>query len=336
MPKKQEGTKSNKWKYLIGLGLIVCIILGFAMYANTGALSPFGTTTDTSTFRLISYRDGEDVSNFVEISVWVPDELIENAEDIYTLSNFEEKVSSSDADDISIDLSSYSYAWIEVDPDNEAVFENEFYLISCLNGLYVLYAHHFSTDVNFNILDVTTMDEWDKAADGNFTLALDFPHYTVTNLHGGSDDWAITSDDVDEMSTAELQDYWNEQNWRCQAPIYDPGNDTEKDFGNDLERLTNAFAIEFDFNDTVSTTDAAVTQVNMTIADLYDEVVDIIISGDKIYTIFTETIIAPYSFDFEILMAANITCSTVKSGRIAVPQDDDNLGAFTAYSTLQA
>jgi hypothetical protein len=74
-------------------------------------------TTANSSFQLISYVDGEDVSDFVEISVWVPDDEAEfdETEDIYTWSNFEEEESSKDADDVSIDLSGIEYAWLEID-----------------------------------------------------------------------------------------------------------------------------------------------------------------------------------------------------------------------------
>lgn len=329
--------KADRKKLLIVV--ILLAVIGGGAYLFT--LSPLdlagSSSSDISTFRTISYTDGEDVSDFVEISIWVPDpdDTISETENIYTMSNFDEDVKSKDAEDVEIDISGYDYVWVEIDPDAGSVFSRTFFLITGgVNRDFTLHVYHLASDVNFNILSVTNMDEWDKATDGNFSLSLDFPHYTTANKHAGVN-WDIDADEFDELTENQLQELYNEQNYRSEAPLYIPGDDTEKDFADDLEKVTEAFAFQFTMNTTISKTDGNVRQVNMTILNDNDAI-ELVISGEYIYFIFVEIIEAPYALNFEIQMAANITFSTVKSGRIAVPQDEDNLGSFTALSTLQS
>ncbi|MFX1239157.1 MAG: hypothetical protein ACFE8P_15755, partial [Promethearchaeota archaeon] len=160
---------------------------------------------------------------------------------------------------------------------------------------------------------------------------------STSNIHVGTN-WAMESDDFDELSASEKAKYYDEKNWRCQAPLYDPNDDLEKEADDDLECLTEAFAIELDFNASVSTTNGATTQINLTLADS-KEPIEIVFSGDKIYLIFYETIdfeAGDYTFDLEIEFGSEIHLDNAKTGRIAVPRGDDNLGAFTAYSAIAA
>lgn len=300
--------------------------------------------TDTSTITLLSYVDGEDVSNFVEVSIWVPDDDAEfdEEEDIYTLSNFEEEETSKDAEDVSIDISDYSYVWVEIDPDGESVFENMFYLIyGGSNRDYSFYVYHLTSDVNFNLFARDTLDEITVASyatDSNVSLIFDCPHYTTSNIHANSDDWAMTDDDWDEASASEQAEYYDEANWRCQAVEYDPTVDDEKDPDDELSSITEAFCFKLDFNESVSTTNGNNHQINMTLADT-DAPVEIVISGDLIYLIFYETIDfedGAQVLTFEIEFGAWISLEDIDSGRIVLPEDDDNLGTFTKYSDIGA
>lgn len=351
------------------------------------AFSPFSPITQTptsanSTFKLISAVDGEDVSDFVEVSIWVPDSNAEfdEIEDIYTWSNFEEEESSKDAEDVSIDLSEYEYVWLEIDPDAEQVFQNDHILLtpSGSNFDYAFKINHASSDVNFMCLTNTSATAWEnftvpeygaaagvvdpvlaagfsvpfgydgiwnstgeapstfprEAVQMNMTLIMDVPEYTHANTHVGTN-WNIEQADYDDMSVREMEFVHDEANYRNQAPLYVPTLDLEKTGESGLASITNAFAIRWTYNTTVSTTDGATTMVNMTISD--DTKAEIQIDGTYIYMIFYDTIDFEYgsvSVEFEYEEAHRIYATAVQSGRIACPRAGQALGAFTAYSNV--
>ena len=355
---------SKNTKIGIGIGALTVtgLLIYFLAFSGFSPFAPSTTpTTGNSTFQLISYVDGEDVSDFVEISVWVPDSGAEftEIEDIYTWSNFEEEESSKDADDVSIDLSGIEYAWVEIDPDAESVFSNDhILLIGGRNYDYVFNVYHLSSDVNFGVMNSTMGETWSNfttaagmppgyfdgmndpfgqqdAVAGNFTLVMDVPQWTFTNIHVGTN-WDIEQSEYDDYSSKELEFVHNEANWRCQAPLYNPTVDLEKSGEEDgLESLTNAFAICWTYNTSVSTTDGASTQINCTISD--STPAEVVIDGTHIYMIFYEVIDfedGPITVDFEYSEAINIYATNVQSGRLVVPRDEDALGAFTAYSVI--
>ena len=129
-------TKRGRRNFAIGFGIFAIITAGIILGVGwqLGWLAPLGIGVEedeeleVSTFQILSQVDGEDVSDFVELSIWIPEdeEDIEDDEDVFTMALFEEEESSKDADDISIDLREVSYAWIEIDPDAEVVFETHF------------------------------------------------------------------------------------------------------------------------------------------------------------------------------------------------------------------
>jgi hypothetical protein len=167
---------------------------------------------------------------------------------------------------------------------------------------------------------------------------MDCPHNTTTaaQLHVGTN-WAMESSDFDDLTASQKATYYDEKNWAGQYPLYDPAVDLEKEYHSDLEKITNAFAIKFDFNTSISTVDGNAAQVNVTIASGHD--VECVISGDLIYFIWYE------GFDFEdgavsvyfdMDTASGIGLDDADSGRIIVPRDDDALGTFTKYSDIGA
>lgn len=341
LPKK----KNDLRKYLLVFG--VAVIIGLVVYFGANSLSIINTdttstTTSGTTIQLISYVDGEDVS-WMEVSIWTPDpdKTIDEYEDLFVITNFEETEASKDAEDISIDLSSYTYYWIEIDPDGESYFETTWILKSGgINSLQTIYVYHQASDVDINVLDVDGMDEWDLTSDATIKVILDVPHASSNQLHYG-DDWSISTEDYNDMTTEEVAEMQNQQKWRCEAPKYSPIDDDEKEYDDDLERLTDAFAIEFDFNNTVSLTDGATTQVNLSLhEDSFPGSsylpIEIVVSGDKIYAIFFEVIDfedGAYDFDVDIELGSEIGASTVKTGRLEVPRGNNGLGTFTALST---
>ena len=97
--------------------------------------------------------------------------------------------------------------------------------------------------------------------------------------------------DFDDFTTTQKAVYYDEKNWAGQYPLYSPVVDLEKEYHSDLEKITDAFALKFTFNTTVSTVDGNQAQVNVTIAS--DHKVECVISGTNIYFIWYE------GFDFE-------------------------------------
>lgn len=344
-----KGLISSKNGKRLGVVAVVLAVIFVILFA-TGVLN-FAVTPDReATFKLTSYTDGEDVS-WVEISIWIPDKdsdgvsKIVDPDDVYRIANFEEEIQSKKASTVEIDLSDYSCAWVEIDPDNNDVFEQDWVLLSggrAANKLHTLDVYHFSSDANFNILDQADKDEWAlTATDQNVTCIIDFPRWTATEYHAGetgNDAWSIDDDDLDDYSWDDYDQLYDERNWRCQAPIYNPSNDTDKDYIDPLEKLTDAFCIKLTANISISTVDGNAAQINITLTNTHNVNIAIVISATYVYFIFTDAITAPYEFDFMIEFAAapNIAFSTAQSGRITVPRNGDNLGTFTAYSTIAA
>lgn len=350
--KKSKRGKTLKVVAISGIALVSIIMVVWAL--SPKAPIPANATT----FTLIDYGSGEDVSDFGEISVWTPKSTYEGgfaeAEDIYTLTNFEETKKAEHADDVSIDLSGIAYAWVEINPEGDQLWANTFYLISGgSNNPMQLDAYHLSSDVNINILNRTDCEQiWLPASltvnntidnSGNYTVHLDVPNLSgsVNVTHVG-DDWDFDDDDWDSATVTQKRKYWDERYWRCQAPTYSPLIDTEKEFSEPLERITNAFDIRFSFNTTVNVTDGCTTQVNLTIMDenyANVEPIKIVNDGQNIHLIFTGAITftkAGYNFDIQLQHGANIRLNNVETGRIITPREEDSLGAFTAYSSIRA
>lgn len=373
----KEQNKKTARKAGFGIGVVAAVL--FILWFGAIALMPHHippdtpTTKLTSSFTLIDYNTGEDVSAWVEISIWTPDpdDLPFDDEDPYRQNNFDEKISSSDASDVAIDLRSYNMAWLEIDPDFESdyggyngvynpVVSNDFRLLAGgANYDYLFYVYHLPTNVSLNVLkrasnevdlDGNTifddMNEWNRTAttaacmrtnNGTYTVYLNMPWNNTKGLHAGvvgGDEWDIDDDEFDDMTESEL--FWlrDQTNFRTIAPFYDLQDDDGKDYDDELELVTNCFAVNFTFNDSVSTLDDTRTQVNFTLSERdYNEIpAEVVYSAESILVIFYEPITCYnhlYNFDFKISIDVDINCTSVTSGRIFTPYDDDNLGAWT-------
>jgi len=357
MSRKKAQSNAPKFNYkLLGMIVLLALITGGSIYAIGLGIgwwaSPFEdedvapTTLAKSSFELEckDINGYEDVSAWVEISIWVPeDETDMEFKDYFKIANLEEEVKSKDADDVSLDISIYLWVWVEIDPDNKSLFANCWILLSGNNEVYELDVYDQSTDVNFNLVDRDTLGAItvaDYQTDGNFTMIFDVPHYTTTadQLHANTDDWNIDSDKWGDFDAGDKLEYYDEKYFAGQYPTYVLTDDDEKDYDEPLEQLTDAFAFKMIFNDTVSTTDLSVTQVNCTIPDT-NENIEIIVDGAIIWFVFYEAVTftgGAEEFTFSLQFGANITLSDIDSGRIAVPRSDDNLGTFTKYSDIGA
>lgn len=388
----------------LGLILILIIAGGFGVYfigdyVGLWSIAPDATTPTTkatSTFTLIDYRTGEDVSAWVEVSVWTPDEndLPFDEEDPYIITNFEEDVQDQDADTVSIDLRDYNVAWLEIDPAFQSDFGG-YFGVAAFNALttrdmrkltgganydYYVYVYHAPENVSVNLLTRGNMDGVLDATfgdaraynntftpisvhnlrgvSGNYTVVLNMPYNSPHGWHAGTtgqDEWNIDADELAEIVAAAKIDYLQEEfntdiqwlkdqsNFRTMAPYYDITDDNDRDFGDDLEQLTNAFAIRFGFNGSVSLTDGNAAQVNLTIRERnYNAIpAEVVYSGAYIYVVFYEPITCygeSYNFDIELEFTAGVGAlwmGNVTTVRLEVPRGDTNLGTAAALGLMR-
>ena len=357
---KDPKDRSENTKYYVSAAVLIVgliVVLGLA-YSPMSPIYKWWVTDDepesplpkaTSTFTLYSAQDGEVVSDFVEMDIWVPKSgatFDEGYEDITALSlNFEREEISTDADDISLDLRDYDYIWAEVTGND--VFENTFYLLTGgANHDYGFYVHHTTSDVNFNILDDTmaalaygdgwSADPYVKGVDANYTAVLNAPHLTKTNNHYG-DNWDVSTDDFDDLILRDKEIVWNEIFWRDQYPVYDPTADTSNKYVRDWELLTNTFALKWTMNATINQTTGSTTQINTTIARGYP--VEVWTTGAYLYMAWYEGFDFnpdPYALKFEMAFDTHINVTTVISCRVDVPASLSSIVLEETYSVIGA
>jgi len=342
--KTKEKKRTALLAVIIGALAISAVVLFF--YSPWSPVNLTSTTpADRSSFTIDAYIDGEDVS-WVPISLWTPtaSATFEDVEDIYTMTNFQETTASVPGSSISIDLSSYEYVWVQMDPDAETPFAEDWQLLypNGENGAYNLYAKDPTTDVNFNVAD-ESMNEVtvaDHQTDGNYTLLYDCPHYTTTaaQMHYGTN-WETTATEFAALTTAQKQWFYDEKNYAGQFGLFDPNDFVYKTtlMHPVLASMTNAFAFKITFNDTISVVDGAATQVNFTLTD--NAPFEAVISGAYMYLIAY----SPINFlsginqiGFEISYAANITMSDIDSGNVPIEQSGNALGTFAKLSDIAA
>ena len=184
---------------------------------------------------------------------------------------------------------------------------------------------------------------FNTGTDGNYTVYLNMPLFSDDAFHAGvsgGDEWDIDDEEYADMTISELEWLRDQSNFRTIAPYYDLTDDSEDDFQEDLEKVTNCFAIKFGLNTTVSTTDGAGTQVNFTInpRDSNDIPAEVVVDGVNIWVIFYEPITCydgMYNFDVGIEFGHNIYLGNITTCRLATPEDDDNLGASVDLNTAE-
>lgn len=332
---------------VIGIVAIISIVgcLGFwgIQYLVAQAQAP-ATTVSATTIELECYISDEDVS-WVKVNVWFPKDssTFDDPEDIRTKSMYELEVTADEAEDVSIDVSGIPYFIVEIDPADASVFSNTEYVeIGGYNRVLDYKVKDRVTDYNFNVLDGTmgaidlTTGFTNKCTSDNYTLIMDCPHYTTTlaQMHYG-DDWETSTSEFNDLDASDKSWFYDEKNFACLDVIYDTSVDTDKDFDDPLERLTNAPAIKFTFNTTLSTVDANTAQVNFTVGN--EVPAEVVYSGTIIYLIFYYDISFEYgsvSYLFEMQTSTHIELDDVDSGWLTVPGDDDTTGAFVKASDI--
>lgn len=236
--------KNTQKSWVIGFAVIIIIGLGMWTFVPWTTLFPptaVPTPADkaTSSFTLIDYRTGEDVSAWVEVSVWVPDadDLPFDDNDPYRITNFDEEESSKDAEDVTIDLRDYGVAWLEIDPDFESDYGGYNAVFNALatrdfrklvgggNYDYYVYVYHAPSNVSVAMLEqgpqragsnIGDLSPYNntvggvpadmslRGTDGNYTVYLDAPVGSTDAYHAGSaggDEWNIDDDELDDIMT---------------------------------------------------------------------------------------------------------------------------------------
>ena len=340
--KKGEVNKPTKIFAVLGIIAIVIIVSvgGYFLvtYIQGLAIAPVATA-DTTTFVGFDYVSGEDVSGHAHIKIMGLKDTVENpdSDDIRTLTNYEELEAVKDIDDVSVDLSLVPYYFIVINPAGDQYWATTYQLCFGMSNVadkeIILY--HQASDVEGTILDTSTMDEWDLTSDITHALVvIDVPHESALELHKG-DGWETTTTEYTDLATADQLFFQDQANFRCEFPTYSPSLDSDKDGQDDLEVVTDVFAIEFTFNATVSLVDGATTQVNLTIND--NSPIELAYSATKIFMLFYSVIDfenGAYSVNFDVAMSTHIECSTVKTVRIPVPYETSSLGTPVVLSTF--
>lgn len=195
-------------------------------------------------------------------------------------------------------------------------------------------------------------DEWNGHASANITIHLDVPHYDLTDPHfgqAGIHEWDIETTDFQDFDAEEREWVYDQRNWRTAAPLYDLRDDLQKEFSDDLDKITNAFVVRIVFNQTIDPIDTANTHVNFTLMerDFNSYNIETIISNDTLYCVFLRPEVWNngylLSFDIQLVFNTNfINCSTylngggvysrgagIYSGRLVLTYDDAPIGAFT-------
>jgi len=333
-----KNSKLMKW---LPYGLLILIIVGGVSFFFAQSLVPAPTpAAATSSVSMTDWTSREDLGKLCPITVYGDKGEITETEHIYDITYYETVSTEVMPDDFSKDLSEYEYILIRTNPDEatdgwwttyDYLFKNDF-----KNYDYSLYSYHEATDLYGNVLNVVGGDEWDKAADGNYSIPLWYPTVTTTERHRGP--YFDVTDDLADLSQTTLDKINNEKYYRCMPTLFSLADDTADHTKiGDYAMITETFAIEFDFNATISSVDGNVCQVNFTANCDYDFLIEI--DDDALYFITTEswnTINGNFEMNFEITLGANITGSSVKGGRIALPNRffSDAGTVFTSMQTL--
>lgn len=325
MREKDEKGK-NYWFYgTIGIlagSLVLILILGVPW----ATLFPPATVTPTeanSSILMTDWTSKENLAELCPVTVRGDKGEITSIDERYDITFYEIVSTEVMPADFDKDLSEYDYVMITVNPDEATdgfwTTYDYFYPNFGDNFIYDMFAYHEATDLYGNVLDIDSGAVWDRAVDVNGTIPLWYPTVTITERHQGR--YFAIEDDIADLSAKTLAKLNNEKYYRSMPTLFSLTDDTcTHGLSGEYEWISETFAIEFDFNVTISTTDGELTQVNFTAECDYDFLLEY--DADKMYFVTTEswnTFYGNFNMFFEIFMASNITCDSVKAGRVVIP-----------------
>lgn len=338
---KKISQVSSKFKILIIIGIVaigsVLGITGFLVYDYVTSQAQGPTPSAITTISMTDWTSKEDLGELCPVTVRGDKGKITETEHIYDVTYYEIVSTEVMPDDFSKDLSEYKYVMFTINPDEatDGYWTTYDYVFPNMenNFDFDLFGYHEATDLYGNVLNIMGGDEWDKAANINGTIQLWFPSVTKTELHRGTH-FDIT-DDLADLSQKTLDKVWNEKYYRNMPTLFSLTDDTtDHTKSGDYAMITETFAIEFDFNVSISTVDGNAAQVNFTADCDFDFLIEI--DADKLYFVTTEswgTLLGNFEIFFEVFTAVNITCDSVKAGRVIIP--NRFFGTSYTFTSLQ-
>lgn len=339
--------------------ILVISLLGYVAYDQLWAGSPAGTPTTTTNYMNIQTNDGaslEDVSDLCQVDIYVPKSTstFEDENDYYDLSLFELEINNEEAEDVNLDVSDYEAIWIVLGVDTTPGYWTEDWKLVKPNGLNtdkIYSVSHRASDVFCPTpvesdagtdFGTTASGSFYTQNDGNYTFYFSFPTYTTTGYHWNSaGDWDIQGDWAD-LSAGTISRLRNENQWREYEAIFDLDDDTANHLTTTTgvyKDVTNIASIQITFNDTVSLTNGAVTNVNITLPSTFDEVDYVVdITSTYVYINFLETWncydMGVFAVPFEIETGDEIIVSDLDIGRLAVPGSTIAGSTFTSIEDI--
>lgn len=163
-----KGSSNWAWYLLavfIGGGLFAAVLLSMSLFGGEGVAG-----VNYSIFTVISDADDEDVSNFCEIDILVPDDdhTFDEWSDLFSTSNFDTEISGDNAEDVAIDLTQfvldedtdpYGYwGWVIVNEDSDGYDltldfnETAFMIDLSSNNDYTIRVYQTPTNVKFSMM----------------------------------------------------------------------------------------------------------------------------------------------------------------------------------------
>ena len=338
--KDEKEGKSYKFYAIIGIltgSLVLILMFGVPWGTWFPPETPPTPALTTSSITITDSTSTENLDELCPVTVRGDKGEITETEHIYDITYYEIVSTEVMPADFDKDLSEYDYIIITPNPDEatDGFWTTYDYLFanSKSNYDFKLSGHHEATDLYGIPLNIVNGDAWDLVTNTNGTIPIWFPTVTKTEIHRGK--YFAIEDDLSDLSQTTLDRLWNERYYRDMPTLFALADDVaDHDQTGDYAMITETFAIEFDFNDTISTVDGEVLQVNFTAECDVSFLVEI--DADKLYFITTKswnTLYGNFEMFFEVFMGSNISVTTVKAGRVIIP--DRFFGTSYTFTSLQ-
>ena len=328
---------SEKTKKRINIVIIVTLLITASAFIGRYVLAPLliggeetTTTTTLTTFDIFDDTTDYEVSHLCRGSVLVNNTIIDptDKDEIYDPANYKTLESSNVINTISVDMRLYSHGWLKIvrDTSEESYWPETYIPIQGLmNTQNTYYLSHLPGSIHGSMLNITDGQVFSGFTNGTYRTLFWFGNSTDELHWNTNDDWDTKGDWAD-LTTATKDKLYDQNMNRAYMPRYSLANDTIRRYDRRWEKITATFAIELDFNDTISTTDLALTQVNISIVN--DVYFDILYgygsNADKMYIAAYyafNCISGPKMIDINISMGNNISVSKVNLVDLLMPGD---------------